>query len=64
MAGRKAEIEPDGMADDLSRESMMFVRIGGGWVIMVALCLDTTAWEEGPPLLEELFVWHEYAMMG
>jgi hypothetical protein len=31
MAERKAEIEPDSMADDLPWEAMMFVENGWGW---------------------------------
>jgi hypothetical protein len=29
VAERETEIEPDSMADDLPREAMMFVEIGG-----------------------------------
>jgi hypothetical protein len=31
MAERKAEIPPDGVADDFTGAAMMFVRIGWGW---------------------------------
>src|SRR5262245_65227596 len=61
VAERQAEIQPDGVADDLSREPMMFVGIGRCWGRHGSSteCVNWMSRAHSSP--EELLELHEYA---
>jgi len=64
VAEREAEIQPDGMADDLPREAMMFIGIGWDWGRHGNSTEDDVWVRRVHASPEELRGWPEYAMSG